>query len=222
MLAPEVAAAANDDEPVSMKPSAAEAEHGWTEEILAGFCRMVSNHDERGQTLDIAFARTWLLAGSLQDALRWWVKCGHKLKPKIPTGFGLYQSDFAKWIGGAKQPELSFFEQTALDQFRHKYGLITAAEREAEAERQRQEAAEEAKRRREAEDQRREREGRLASYQTMTGEQIRAELDRLSGLLDVVRDQKRELLILADVETLKNLSAYQEYLKTPAVRRLPI
>lgn len=218
-LAPEVVAT-TDDEPVSMKPSAAEAEAGnwqeWTEETLAGFCTMLANH--RGQPIDHGDAKGWLSRGSLQDALRWWVKCGHKLQPKSPTGYGLYITDHGKWIGG-NQPELSFVEQAALDQFRQKHGLVTAAEREAEAERQRQQADEEARKHREAEERRREREERRASYQTMTGEQIRDEVKRLSERLGVVRDYGEQQQIEHDIRTLRQLPAYLEFQKKPAVRR---
>jgi phage replication O-like protein O len=124
------ATAATDDEALLVTPSAAEAEseRGWTPEILTGYCRMMEQH--RGEPLDVEWAGTWLCKGSLNMALAWWIGVGRKLKPKKPR-YGLYRTEYEAAVAG-RPVRITWAEEHVLHAFKREYGLLTAAEIEAE------------------------------------------------------------------------------------------
>jgi phage replication O-like protein O len=132
VLAPEAAQAADDEAP-SEKPSApeaeAEAERGWTPEVFAGVCRILSEH--RGEVLEPDdWARSWLCKGTLDLFLAWWIAVGRKLKPKKPR-FGLYEKEFSAAVAG-RRFSITWEEEHVLHAYRRKYGLLSPAEVEAE------------------------------------------------------------------------------------------
>lgn len=203
--------ATNDDEPLPMTPSAAEAEGDrvsaseWTEEVFEGFCDMIATR--RGQVLterDREWFKTWLLKGTLDNALRWWIGKGTKLQPKAATGFGLFARDYESWIQSPGR--LKYTEEMYLREFKRRYGLLTAEERAEE-----QAAAEATAKERDAKRaEARAAEERRRYYASLPGDKLREVVRALEKASAAAGEEDwQDTDLLREIRHLKSLPAFK-------------